>query len=229
MKRFLSLLSAVMIAAILFTGCGSGSKSKSTVTHGSGTSSSTQSSTSSSQSAEKSSSEAKSSTAESTTPQKEEAQKKEPEKAPAEEKSTSNSKTYKSSFGYSIEYPASYSVTSLSSEIDFVIADSESGSNINVVSMADGVDVANLSQGEFQKAMADQGLSITVSSYSHTTINGLPAIQTTYTLYEGVTTTQMIYSTGTYNHYVTYTKMPDTSSKVDNEMKKVIKSLKKSN
>ncbi|MGN1093284.1 MAG: hypothetical protein ACI4RS_06510, partial [Monoglobaceae bacterium] len=103
--------------------------------------------------------------------------------------------------------------------------DSNSGSNINIYTMDNLGDVEGLSKDNFETSMAAQGLVISTSSFTHTTINGLEAIKTTYKL-SGNDVMQVIYVNGAFVHYVTYTKMPNTSTEINNDMEKVAVSLK---
>lgn len=167
---------------------------------------------------------------------KESAVKESTEKESAEKESTgsapsassdSGTQTYKSSYGYSIEYPSKYTVSSLGEYMDFVISDPTSGSNINVTTtqVDPSEDMENMTQDGFEQAMESQGLSIDMTSFSHTTVNGLNAIKAEYTLI-GNSVTQMFYWNDKYNYIVTYTKVPGTDSSVDSELRNVLTTLK---
>lgn len=136
-------------------------------------------------------------------------------------------KTYVSTKGYEVDYPKTYAVTKLGNAIDFVITDDTSGSNVNIGTYENPGNIHMLTQESFESDMEAQGVMITVSSFTSTTINGMTAIKVVYDLY-GNQVTQVIYDNGSYAHYATYTKMSGTSASVDSEMKKVVMSLKSS-
>lgn len=140
----------------------------------------------------------------------------------------SNIQSYVSSWGYSVEYPSTYTIESLSNEIDFVITDSVSNANVNILTsyIDPDEDVENWTQREFMDSMAEQGFNISVTSFTHTTINGIKTIKAEY-MFLGNSVTQIFYLTNDYNYIATYTKTPNTSSAVDAEMRRVITSLRK--
>lgn len=148
-----------------------------------------------------------------------------PAKTQNTEAPKSELKSFESELGYSVKYPSSYSPTSISDAVDFVIADSNSGSNINIYTMYNVDDIDGISKEDFEASMAAQGMDVSITSFTHTTINGLKAIKTTYK-FLGNDVMQVMYVNGNFIHYVTYTKMSNTSSAVDSDLEKVAMSLK---
>ena len=86
-------------------------------------------------------------------------------------------------------------------------------------------DIDGISKEDFEASMTAQGMDVSITSFTHTTINGLKAIKTTYK-FLGNDVMQVMYVNGNFIHYVTYTKMSNTSSAVDSDLEKVAMSLK---
>ena len=86
-------------------------------------------------------------------------------------------------------------------------------------------DIDGISKEDFEASMAAQEMDVSITSFTHTTINGLKAIKTTYK-FIGNDVMQVMYVNGNFIHYVTYTKMSNALSTVNNALEKVAISLK---
>lgn len=132
--------------------------------------------------------------------------------------------TFSSDHGYTVSYPASYTPTSLSSDIDFVIMDETTGSNVNILSRVSEGNVLDFTEEEFVSVMEEDGMDIELMVFEFKTVNETPALVATYK-YKENEITQIIYDASDNTYYATYTELPGTSVKVSGEMLTVIYSL----
>ncbi len=125
--------------------------------------------------------------------------------------------------GYEISYPASLSPVSLSSDIDFVIMDENTGSSVTVLT-EDVTSSKDITEKSFREEKLSDGMDIEILSFEQKTVNELPAYEVTYKYNEN-TVTEIIYMASKRIFRATYTELPGTSDKIHNDMTAIISSL----
>lgn len=125
--------------------------------------------------------------------------------------------------GYEITYPDTFSPVSLSSDIDFVVMDENTGSSVTV--MTENTEISDiLSEESFREEKLADGMDIRISAFEKKDINGLPAYEVTYKYNEN-TVTEIMYIAKKHVYHATYTELPGTSDKLHGQMTAIISSL----
>ena len=133
--------------------------------------------------------------------------------------------TFSSDHGYTVSYPEGYTPTSLSSDIDFVIMDETTGTNVNIVSQVREGDVLNITDEQFVEYMKNEGMDIELMAFEFKTVNETPALVTIYK-YKESEITQVLYDASDNTYVATYTEMPGTPLDVCGDLLSVIYSLR---
>ena len=125
--------------------------------------------------------------------------------------------------GYKITYPHTLSPVSLSSDIDFVVMDENTGSSVTV--MTENADnTKDLTEESFREEKLSDGMDITITAFAQKDINGIPANEVTYKYNEN-TVTEIIYMSTKHIYRATYTELPGTSDELREQMTAIIASL----
>ncbi len=133
--------------------------------------------------------------------------------------------TYSSDNGYCVEYPENYTVSHLGSEIDFVIMDEATGTNVTVLRTEKQEDVSDIDERTFVSMMKDEGYDdIELSSFETKTLNSIPCIVSEF-LSKDTKIKKVIYDASDNTYIATLTVLPGTSDGVSAELEKVIFSL----
>ncbi|MBQ4316356.1 MAG: hypothetical protein IJC42_03555 [Oscillospiraceae bacterium] len=125
--------------------------------------------------------------------------------------------------GYEITYPDTLSPVSLSSDIDFVVMDDNTGSSVTVMT-ENTEDAGDITEKSFCDGKLSDGMDIKITSFEQKEINGLPAYEVTYK-YKENTVTEIIYMAQKCIYRATYTELPGTSDKLHEQMIAIITSL----
>ncbi len=133
--------------------------------------------------------------------------------------------TYSSDNGYCVEYPEKYTVSHLGSEIDFVIMDEETGSNVTILREEKQDGVSDMDERNFVSMMKDEGYDdIELSSFETKTLNSIPCIISEF-FSKDTRIKKVIYDASDNTYIATLTILPGTSDGVAAELEKVIFSL----
>lgn len=125
--------------------------------------------------------------------------------------------------GYSVSYPAGYSPSALSGDIDFVVMDEISGTTVTILT-AETDGAGDITEAQFEAEKSAEGMDIDVLTFEQKTINEIPALEVTYEYNESLVT-EIIYTAESSVYRATYTELPGTSSDVRAEMTAIINSL----
>jgi len=133
--------------------------------------------------------------------------------------------TFFSDNGYCVEYPQKYTVSHLGAEIDFVIMDEETGSNVTILRTEKVYGLETLTEREFISQMDDEGYDdIVLSSFDTEEINGTPCIVAEFEFGE-TKITKIIYDASDNTYTATLTLLPGTLESVKAELLTVIRSV----
>ena len=133
--------------------------------------------------------------------------------------------TYSSDNGYTVKYPEKYAVSSLGSQIDFVIMDGETGSNVTIMREEKVNSVSDMTEDEFvsriEKEVYD---NISIISFDKTDLNGIPCIVSEFKCNESKVT-KVIYDASDNTYTATCTILPGTLSSVSRDFDAVVHGL----
>ncbi len=133
--------------------------------------------------------------------------------------------TYHSDNGYSVCYPTKYPLSSLGNDIDFVIMDEETGTNVTIQRTDKQEGISGIRRYEFENLMEKDGYDdISISSFEKATINSLPCIVAEFTCKES-TVTKVIYDASDNTYIATLTQLPGIRTSVLAELKNVVMGL----
>ena len=133
--------------------------------------------------------------------------------------------TYSSDNGYCVEYPEKYTVSHLGSEIDFVIMDEETGTNVTILRTEKQDGISDMSERDFVSMMKDEGYDdIDLSSFEAKELNSIPCVVAEFFSKE-TKIKKVIYNASDNTYIATLTVLPGTSDGVTAELEKVIFSL----
>ncbi|MBQ8004054.1 MAG: hypothetical protein IJ299_03070 [Oscillospiraceae bacterium] len=130
---------------------------------------------------------------------------------------------FSSENGYEVSYPDYFSPAALSSEIDFVIMDENTGSSVTVLT-EDAALAEDITEESFCEEKLSDGMEIKILSFEQKTLNELPAYEITYK-YNESTVIEIVYTASEHIYRATYTELPGTSDNMHNDMIAVISSL----
>lgn len=125
--------------------------------------------------------------------------------------------------GYEVTYPDTLSPVSLSSDIDFVVMDDNTGSSVTVLTEK-AESVGDITEKSFREDKLADGMDVRINSFEQKEINGLPAYEVTYKYNEN-SVTEIIYMAEKCIYRTTYTELPGTSDKLHEQMIAIITSL----
>ncbi len=131
--------------------------------------------------------------------------------------------SFTSQNGYEITYPDTLSPVSLSSDIDFVVMDDNTGSSVTIMT-ENTKDAGDITEKSFREDKLSDGMDIKIISFEQKEINGLPAYEVAYKYNEN-TVTEIIYMAERHIYRATYTELPGTSDKLHDQMIAIITSL----
>lgn len=133
--------------------------------------------------------------------------------------------TYSSDNGYCVEYPENYTVSHLGSEIDFVIMDEETGTNVTILRTEKQNGVSDMDESDFVSMMKNEGYDdVELSSFEAKKLNSIPCIVAEFFVKE-TKIKKVIYDASDNTYIATLTVLPGTSDGVTAELDKVIFSL----
>ena len=130
--------------------------------------------------------------------------------------------TYTSSNGYTVSYTDAFEPTELSSDIDFVVMDTNTGSVVTIQTMRDSID--GYTEKSFEDEMEKNDMDIKVTSFGYETINGNNALVVAYTYNEN-TITQVMYDAGSKTYNAMYTELPGADNELRETMTAIIRSI----
>ena len=134
--------------------------------------------------------------------------------------------TFSSDNGYSIDYPAHYSPTSLKNTIDFVITDEKSGSGVTIMATPKQEGLLDVPAEDYIAAIKSNAkYDVELVSYNKETINQTPALIICYT-YGSATVTQALYDASDNSYCVTFTKMPGIDDATAAELEALLRALR---
>ncbi len=140
----------------------------------------------------------------------------------AEQSSKEGMSVYTSDFGYSIEYPDTYSPKSNYDGKEFIIIDEKSGSNMNVIITYPNI----LYESEDTYANALEGNDeMLLKSFEVKEINGINAVEIELAI-KGGYVYQTVYRTGEYYYVLSYVQGKGVTVDFDKDMKAILSSLK---
>ncbi len=133
--------------------------------------------------------------------------------------------TYYSDNGYCVSYPEKYTPTSLGSEIDFVIMDEETGSNVTIQRTEKKSDVSDLNRAEFTSQMKKEGYSeVSISYFEKEIINDIPCLVAEFSCKEN-TVTKVFYDASDNTYTATLTLLPGIRSSTLSDFRNVVRGL----
>lgn len=129
---------------------------------------------------------------------------------------------YTSNFGYTLEYPDTYTPKINYDGKEFVIIDEKSGSNLNVI-----ITYPNIlyeSEDTYKSALEGND-EILLKSFEVKEINGINAVEAELAI-QGGYVYQTIYRTGEYYYILSYVQGKGVTVDFDKDMKEILNSLK---
>ena len=132
---------------------------------------------------------------------------------------------FSSDNGYSISYPDYYSPSRLSSSLDFVIFDDETGSSLTILSEEKKDGIADMSEDDFCELLKKDGIDTSLDFFSRETINETPCVVTEYS-YGNEKVKQIIYDASDNTYTLTFTEMPGTNEQFSSDMTRLLCELK---
>lgn len=133
--------------------------------------------------------------------------------------------TYSSDNGYTVKYPEKYDVSSLGSQIDFVLMDGETGSNVTIMREEKVDGVSDMSEDEFFSRIKKEGYTnVELLSFDKSNINGTPCVVAKFNCNES-TVTMVIYDASDNTYTATCTILPGTLSSVSKDFDAVAHGL----
>lgn len=133
--------------------------------------------------------------------------------------------TYSSDNGYTVKYPEKYNVFTLGSQIDFVIMDDETGSNVTIMREEKVDGISDMSENDFILRIKSEGYDdITLLAFDKISINGIPCISGKFSCNES-TVTMIIYDASDNTYTATCTILPGTRASVSNDFESVARGL----
>lgn len=152
-----------------------------------------------------------------------------PTPAPVQQSSTASTASSKldqkyTANGYTISYPSSYDTIKNTDNIDIVIMDPVSGSNITVMRETGIGNIDGMSSQDIKDIFAALGIDINIGQFYDGSIDGHKFYAVQYTL-SGIDIIQYIIGNNGNAYYITCTSGPDISSETANIMNDIVYSF----
>ncbi len=133
--------------------------------------------------------------------------------------------TYSSDNGYTVKYPEKYNVSSLGSQIDFVIMDDETGSNVTIMREEKVDGISDMSEDDFISRIKSKGYDdIALLEFDKISISGIPCLVAKFSCNES-TVTVITYDASDNTYTATCTILPGTRAGVSRDFDTVARGL----